>query len=182
MVNKSHLTNVVLIGVVALVLTGISMWMLWEARSQKGTCTDLSKDACIANQHCLFLTDEMGVSACKRDHTVDRLAVFYVFGSLCLWIKFLSESMKVVSDEPDEIDWWIVCVGISCVYVATAVSAYLAAMWFVLGSKTALIFSIICSAILVAFVSGSIVRVVSYYKIDSPPSYDMLQRTDEPGV
>lgn len=182
MIDKDRLFLMSFLMVVAFSITGFTFYAVWEARSQKGMCKTFNETTCGSDKHCHWYVPQRSHPKedeyCKRHHTIDDLAAVGFVASTVSWYAIVRARLGPGEESkgPEALDAvWIV--GLVCLFVA--LTAFLGAMWFVLGSMTAAVFFVLFATILCAWLFGTlVVLIASLCESTPPPDYNQLSEIE----
>lgn len=160
MINKQKvfLLTVSVWGLLALL--GVSFCFLWMHRSTVKDCNDLPEELCKSKSQCQWSHIDAGT--CINESVRLTVGIFALSGAVVFGVFF----HWLALDFPR---WIIICVDMLSL-LATIV--WLSAMYFVLGSKTALAFAILLSLALGGTLCGLInVFIFTWHQKNALPEY-----------
>ena len=180
MIDKARLFGIIFSGSIALVVSCVSLWALWEARSHKGTCDGLGEVSCGQAKYCHYKVQRgnnewdghWDTSYCRRSSGMDWLGGLGLVASVGCWFFFgycwtWPENQALFDSR---VESFMVILG-GTVFIFTG---YLGAMWWVAGSTTALVFFFILAVVYGSFGLGAVgVCLVDCCETEPPPDYNM---------
>lgn len=164
MINKQKvfLLTVSVWGLLALL--GVSFCFLWMHRSTVGDCNDLPEELCKSKSQCQW--SHIEPETCINEPVRFIVGIFALFGAVVLGVFF----HWLALDFPR---WIIISVDILSLL---ATITWLNAMYFVLESKTALVFAILLSLALGGTLCGLInVFIFTWRQKNALPEYSELE-------
>lgn len=164
----------------AMFMSAVSLALLWEARGQQGMCNSLNETVCGNTKQCYWVVPEGGHPKedehCKRHSMVDWLATGGIIVSVALW-----GSLSFVFRWVDATKQNIYRLAAVYAVAIAGFTAFLGAMWIVLGSTAAGVFFVLFTVVIAASaVAGGVVLVLWVCETTPPPDYSTVHPlTDE---